>query len=75
MSGWSPPSIARPWLVTIGLVYLLLFSYLVIVAQQILLGILIGVLFGVLYLMWRFVAAVVAIADALQRIARYREQG
>jgi hypothetical protein len=74
MSTWSTPSIPRPWRVGIGLLCVLLFGYFLIIAQQLLLGLLFGVLLGGLYLSWRFVAAVEAIADALQRLARQQEQ-
>ena len=73
MSEWSRPRLSRPWLVAIGLCYLLVFAYAVVIAGQILFGIWIGVFCGVVYLGWRFVRAFEAIADALQRIARQRE--
>jgi hypothetical protein len=74
MSEWSRPRLSRPWLVGIGVSYLLVLAYAVVIAQQILFGIWIGVLCGAVYLGWRFVAAFEAIADALQRIAYQREQ-
>jgi len=73
MSDWSRPRLSRPWLVGIGVSYLLILAYAVVIAQQILLGLLIGAVFGVVYLSWRFVAVFEAIADALQRIARQQE--
>ena len=73
MSDWSPPAVRRSWLVGFGVVYLLVLAYSMVIAGQILLGLLIGVAFGLLYLGWRFLAAIEAIADALQRIARHQE--
>jgi len=73
MSDWSPPAVRRLWLVGFGVAYLLVLAYSVIIAGQILLGLLIGVAFGLVYLGWRFLAAIEAIADALQRIARHQE--
>ena len=73
MSEWSPPTVRRSWLVVFGIGYLLVLAYTVVIAQGILLGILIGVLCGALYLGWRFLAAIEAIADAHQRIARQQE--
>ena len=74
MSHWSPPSVPRSWLVGIAVVYLLVLAYSVIIAGQILLGVMVGVLFGMLYIGWRFIAAVEAIADGLQRIAHQHEK-
>jgi hypothetical protein len=74
MSEWSRPRLSRPWLVGIGICYLLVFAYAFVIAGQILFAIWIGVFCGVVYLGWRFVAAFEAIADALQRIAYQREQ-
>jgi len=73
MSEWSPPTVRRSWLVVFGAGYFLVLAYSVVIAGQILFGIWIGVFCGVVYLGWRFLAAVEAIADALQRIARQRE--
>jgi len=73
MSAWSRPRLSRPVAVGLAICYLLVLAYSVIIAGQILLGILIGAVFGTVYLGWRFLAAVEAIADALQRIARQRE--
>jgi len=73
MSEWTPRQLSRPWLVGIGVGYVLVLAYAVVIAQQILFGIWIGVLCMAVYLGWRFLVAVEAIADALQRIARQRE--
>ncbi len=75
MSGWSPPEISREWLVGVGVVYIALLGYSLVVVQQVLLlGLFPGLLLVSLYLLWRFLVAVEAIADALQRIAHQREQ-
>lgn len=73
MAGWSPPQVPREWLLGIGLVYVAFLAYSVLIAQQILFGVYIGVVAVSLYLGWRFLRAIEAIADALQRIARQRE--
>mgnify|MGYP006303728777 CR=1 FL=1 len=73
MSGWSPPTIPQKWFIGIGVLYGLLVAYLFL-TQHITSIIWLGILLGVLYLSWRFVAAVEAIADALQRIAYQQEQ-
>lgn len=75
MSDWSPATVPRPWLVALGLLYVLLLGYAVLVAQVLLGGLLAGALGLVLYLAWRFVVAVEGIADAQQRIADRRERG
>jgi hypothetical protein len=72
MSSWSPPSISRSWLLGISIFYVLVLNYAVIIAGEILLGLLFGLLLVLLYLLYRFVAAVEATADALHRIARQR---
>lgn len=74
MSGWSPPTLSRKWLVGICLFYILLFGYALIFLQELLLGVVVGVLVGSLYILWRVLVAVEAIADALQRLAHQREQ-
>jgi hypothetical protein len=74
MSGWSPPSIPREWLAVVAVAYLLLLGYSLIVVQEVLvLGLFPGMALVSLYLLWRFLVAIEAIADALQRIARQRE--
>ncbi len=62
------------WLVGIGVLYVFLLGYSVMIIQQLLFVVWITVLLGVLYLSWRFVAAVEAIADAVQQIAHQRNQ-
>lgn len=44
-----------------------------LIAQQIQFGVLVGVVVVFLYLGWRFLRAVEAIADALQRMAKERD--
>ena len=73
MAGWSPPSIPREWLFGIGFLYVAFLAYAVLIAQQILLGVLVGLVIVSLYLGWRFLRAVEAIAEALQRLASERE--
>ena len=73
MSEWSRPQLSRPVVVGLSICYLLVLAYAVVIVQQILFGIWIGVFCGTVYLGWRFLAAVEAIADALQRIASQRE--
>lgn len=74
MSGWSPPAVPRTWLAGIALLYALLLGYLILVVHQILLGVVVGILLASIYLVWRFIVAVEAIADAQQRIAHQREE-
>ncbi|MEA1929959.1 hypothetical protein [Halohasta litorea] len=73
MSEWTPRQLSRPVIIGLSICYLLVLAYSVVIAGQLLLGVLIGAVFGVVYLGWRFLAAVEAIADALQRLARQRE--
>jgi len=73
MTGWSPPTISRQWLIGIGTVYALLLAYVVLVLGELLVGLVPAFAFLSLYFAWRFLLAVEAIADALQRIARERE--
>ena len=74
MANWSPPSLPRTWLAVAAALYVLVIAYSVLVLGQILLGLLPGIVLGVLYFSWRVLAAVEAIADAQQRLARQREQ-
>lgn len=73
MSERTRPRLSLPVVIGLSICYLLVLAYSVVIAGQILLGVLIGAVFGVVYLGWRFLAAVEAIADALQRLARQRE--
>jgi len=74
MADWSPPSISRNWVIAIGVFYVLLLAYSIIIAGQLLLGLLPGFLIVVLYFLWRVLIAVEAIADAQQRMASQREE-
>lgn len=49
--------------------YAVVFAYFLMIAQQLLIGILLGVVVIFLYILWRFLIALEAIADAHQRIA------
>jgi len=75
MSEWSPPSIPRQWVVGIGIVYTLSVVYSLVVMQPILLGVVLpAVVLVSSYILWRFLVAIEAIADALQRIARQQAE-
>lgn len=74
MANWSPPSIPQRWLVVSALLFVLLVGYSVIVVQQILLAVFPAFGAVALYLLWRFIVAFEAIADAQQRIAEQQEQ-
>lgn len=75
MSDWSPRTLPRSWVLAIGVVYACLFAYgLIIVGQVVLFGVVPLFLVGGGYFLWRFLTAVEAIADALQRLSRQREQ-
>jgi len=74
MAEWSPPSISRTGVIAIGVFYVLLLAYSIVIAGQLLLGLLPGFLIVVLYFLWRGLVAVEAIADAQQRMASRREE-
>lgn len=74
MSEWSPPTLPRPWLAGIALLYVLLLGYLLVVLQQPLIGVVLGVFLASIYLVWRFLVALEAIAEAQQRLARREGQ-
>ena len=69
MSDWSPPTLSRGQLAGIVVGLLAVAAYSLVIAQQLLLVIVPAVAVAVAYLVWRFVVAVEAIADALQRLA------
>lgn len=73
MSAWSPPPIPTEWVVLGIGAYVLLLGYAAIVVQEIFLGLVPGIVVVGLYILLRFLAAVEAIAEALQRIADERE--
>jgi hypothetical protein len=74
MADWSPPTVPRPWLVTAVVLYAAVVAYGVLIAGQLLLTVFPGLLVVGLYLLWRFVVAVEAIADAQQRLANHRTE-
>ncbi len=69
MSHWSPATLPREWLVGIIAVYLIGLGYLIVVAQQLLLGVVLGAGMLLLYFLWRLLVAIEAIADAQQTLA------
>lgn len=69
MSGWSPNPVPRKWLLGLSIAAALVVVYAVVVLQRIRFVLLAGLVLFVGYFLWRFVRAVEAIADALQRIA------
>ena len=74
MSDRSPPPNSQRWLPVIALLSVLIIGYALIIAGQILLGLLPVLGLVLLYLVWRFVLAIEAIADAHQRLAAHRER-
>jgi len=74
MSDWSPPSIPRTWLLVSSVLFVLLFAYSVVILAQPLIVLVLGASIVWFYLLWRFIVAIEAIADAQQRIATQREQ-
>lgn len=69
MSGWSPPRPSNGQIAGIILVVVVIFAYSTIIAQQLLLGLFPALIIFVVYFVWRFLRAIEACADALQRIA------
>ena len=69
MSDWSPPTLSRGQLAGIVVGLLAVATYSLVIVGQLLLVIVPAVAVAVAYLVWRFVVAVEAIADALQRLA------
>ena len=69
MSDWSPPTLSRGQLAGTVVGLLAVAAYSLVIVQQLLLVIVPAVAVAVAYLVWRFVVAVEAIADALQRLA------
>jgi len=75
MSEYSPPSIPPKWAVSIGVGYILLLGYSLIITGEVFVFAVIPAMFLLsLYIVWRFLVAVEAMADAFQRIASQREQ-
>lgn len=69
MSGWSPPKLSNGQIVGTVLVVVVILAYSIIIAQQLLLGVFPALFVFVLYFAWRFLRAIEACTDALQRIA------
>ncbi|MFD1585562.1 hypothetical protein ACFR9U_01100 [Halorientalis brevis] len=74
MAGYSPPPIPSSWFGGSVLLFAVLLGYALFIVQTPLLVLFPVVLAGFLYVGWRFLLAVEAIADALQRIAQQRER-
>jgi hypothetical protein len=74
MSGWSPPTLSRGQLAGIIVGLLAVAAYSVVIIGQLLLVVIPAVAVVVVYLIWRFVRAVEAIADAQQRRAANAQQ-
>ncbi|MFC7042142.1 hypothetical protein DM826_08370 [Halonotius aquaticus] len=72
MSDWSPPTLSRGQLAGLIVGLLAVAAYSLVIAQQLLLVIFPAAAVVVVYLAWRFVVAVEAIADALQRLAAHK---
>ena len=69
MTGWSPPTLSRGQLAGIIVGLLAVAAYSVVIVGQLLLVVFPAAAVVVVYLIWRFVRAVEAIADAQQRRA------
>lgn len=69
MTGWSPPTLSRGQIAGIIVGLLAVAAYSVVIVGQLLLVVLPAAAVVVVYLIWRFVRAVEAIADAQQRRA------
>lgn len=74
MTGSSPPSVPRSWLVGIGLLYALSVAYAILTAQILLGAVIPALLIGIGYVGWRLLTALETSADALRRIADCRER-
>lgn len=74
MADSSPPPIPRSWAATIIVLYVLFLLYSILLAGSPLLGLLPALIIIPLYLLWRFLVAIEAIADAQQRIAHQQDQ-
>ena len=74
MSDWSPPTLSRGQLAGIVVTLLAAAAYSLVIAQQLLLVVVPAAALLAVYLTWRFIIAVEAIADALQRIADHKTE-
>ncbi|RJX50159.1 hypothetical protein [Halonotius pteroides] len=69
MSDWSPPTLSRGQLAGIVVGLLAVAAYSLVIVGQLLLVVVPAAAILAVYLTWRFIVAVEAIADALQRLA------
>ncbi len=67
------PSPSLPAAIGLTALSALVMAYALLIVQQILLGLMVVTWLLGLYLLWRFLVALEALADAQQRIARQRE--
>ncbi|MFB6178808.1 MAG: hypothetical protein ABEI77_03675 [Halorientalis sp.] len=74
MGGYSPPTVPPMWFRGSVLLFVVLLGFALLVTQTPLLVVIPVLLVVGLYLSWRFLLAIEAIADALQRMAQQREQ-
>ena len=74
MSDWSPPTLSRGQLAGIVVGLLAVSAYSLVIAQQLLFVVFPAAAVVAVYLTWRFIIAVEAIADALQRIADHQTE-
>jgi hypothetical protein len=74
MSEWSPPTLSRGQLAGISVALLAVSAYSLVIVQQLLLVVVPAAALLAVYLTWRFIVAVEAIADALQRIADHKTE-
>lgn len=72
MSDWSPPTLSSGQLAGIIVAFLAVTAYSLVIVQQLLLVVVPAAALVAVYLTWRFIVAVEAIADALQRIADHQ---
>ena len=75
MAGYSPPTLSSVQVAATIVVVILSVVYSVLIAAQLLLSIIPIVFVLVVYILWRFLKATEAIADAVQRIADGQQDG
>ena len=75
MAGYSPPTLSGVQVAATTVVVILSVVYSVLIAAQLLLSIIPIVFVLILYIVWRFLKATEAIADAVQRIADGQQDG
>lgn len=64
MKNVTQTKLSARWLAGILALYAVVFAYSILIAQQLLIAILFGVVLIFLYILWRFLIAIEAIADA-----------